>query len=178
MNEKINCVKMNKELIDKVQLFDSGNPYIDNFLKSKDSLDNNIGKTYLLLFEESVLGYFNISSGCIDYIDELQRVKMGGAIHINYLALDKRYHHSKINDANNENYYISDILLDYCISVIEHIHKDHLGFAFITLSATNEGLKLYERNGFERLDSDMKFSNCSDENKCIDMYYNLAINEY
>lgn len=178
MSSNLKCVKLIPEFNDLISLFDSGNSYIDNFLKSKNAFDDNIGKTYLLIYGNKLLGYFNISTGCLDYIEDNHRIKMGGAVHINYLALDQKYHHTKVDVSDNNSFYMSDILLDYCLKEIERLHSKEIGFSFITLSATLEGLNLYKRNGFEVLEEDMIFSDDKDEKECIDMFYNIAINDY
>lgn len=44
------------------------------------------------------------------------------------------------------------------------IRRDHVGFGFVTLSASKEGYKLYKRHGFMELeDEDMFFTNNDDE---------------
>ena len=54
-----------------------------------DALNSSIGKTYVYLTEanDCILGYYNISAGSVDQLENGFRVKSGGAIHIGYFAL-------------------------------------------------------------------------------------------
>lgn len=58
------------------------------------------GITYVLLSDDKdfIIGYFNISVGRIDQIEKVMDhtyyIPMGGAININYLAVDKRLQHT------------------------------------------------------------------------------------
>ena len=70
------------------------------FLNSENALDFNQGITYVLLSDDKdfIIGYFNISVGRIDQIEKVMDhtyyIPMGGAININYLAVDKRLQHT------------------------------------------------------------------------------------
>ena len=75
-------------------LFDCGSsPVYNSFLRSADALDPAFGKTYVFLTEDSaaIIGYYNIGVGDVEYSDGYQALKCGGSIHINFLALDKRF---------------------------------------------------------------------------------------
>ena len=91
---RLNVKKMTEEYRELVGQFNSGNQYLDDFLKSSLALDDNIGKTYLLLTtdDKSIVGYYNIGLGSVDQIKGNVRVKMGGAFHINCFAIDIEYH--------------------------------------------------------------------------------------
>ena len=92
--------KFKKEYIPLVKNFDCGNVVINNFLNSENALDFNQGITYVLLSDDKdfIIGYFNISVGRIDQIEKVMDhtyyIPMGGAININYLAVDKRLQHT------------------------------------------------------------------------------------
>ena len=92
--------KFKKEYIPLVKNFDCGNVVINNFLNSENALDFNQGITYVLLSDDKdfIIGYFNISVGRIDQIENVMDptyyIPMGGAININYLAVDKRLQHT------------------------------------------------------------------------------------
>ena len=45
-----------------------------------------------------------------------------------------------------------------CLSTIREINRESLGFLFITLNSTAEGLHLYARHEFEELDTDLVYS--------------------
>lgn len=74
--------------------FNSGNIYLDSFIKSEDlALDVSFGCTYLALFEKSqiVVGYYTITTGSVDYLYDDIRIKSGGSVHVECLAVDKKY---------------------------------------------------------------------------------------
>ncbi len=167
-DNKFNTVEFTRELQKKyASSFCCGNPAIDNFLKSSEAFDCLFGKTYAMMTENEIIGYYNISTGDIEDDDQL---RMGGSIYINYFALDQKYHRVKYN----ENWYVSDLLIMDCINRVLDIQENTVGFTFITLSSTSEGYNLYKRNGFEELEDDMKIAKNQGEFTCIPMYLPLA----
>lgn len=100
--------------------------------------------------------YYNLGLGYIEQFDTGITRKIGGAVHINCFALDEKYH-GLVQAVTEKGLKInlSDILLDDCMSRIEEIRRNHLGFMFVTLNSTKEGYVehiLYE-NGYETLKS-------------------------
>ena len=177
MNQKITVVLYDASLQQLASSFHSGNDYLDRFLRVPDSLDDNIGKTYVLVFEDrkTILGYYNLGVGYIEqFIDGAVR-KIGGSIHINCFALDETYQGLQLGSPNGGQIKLSDVLLADCMQRISDIRQNHLGFAFVTLSSTREGYHLYLRNGFEKLDDDMNFSMEEAEDGCIPMYYAIDV---
>lgn len=144
--------------------FDCGNDLISGILKTEDSLRDMVGKTYVLLDEERgrIIGYYNISTG--DLADG-NFIRLGGSVYIKYFAVDCEYQDTKWDDD-----YIADVLLSDCINRIMEIRDSSVGFAFVTLSSTDEGRHLYERNDFLPLDDDMMIAKGEKENGCIPMY--------
>ena len=139
--------------------FSCGNIIIDNFLKSDDALDENQGITYVLLSDEKdfIIGYYNISVGRVDQIetigDSVCYIPMGGAVNINYLAVDERLQHTKVVDG--QKFYFGDYILRDCEKRILHLRKQ-IGISFVTLYSTNEGYHLYHnRNCYEHFEDDM-----------------------
>ena len=61
-------------------------------------------------------------------------------------------------------------IVDYIISM-----REYIGFSFITLCSTKEGLHLYQRSGFEPIDEDMIIIQDESEKGCYQMYYPLDI---
>ena len=93
MNQKITVVLYDASLQQLASSFHSGNDYLDRFLRVPDSLDDNIGKTYVLVFEDrkTILGYYNLGVGYIEQFVDGTVWKIGGSIHINCFALDETY---------------------------------------------------------------------------------------
>ncbi|MBR1444598.1 MAG: N-acetyltransferase [Firmicutes bacterium] len=167
-----------KEIQEKFSCeFDCGNDHISNFLRSSLALNDSFGKTYISVSEESekVIGYYNISMGYIESCYDKLPVRLGGAVHINYFAVDRDW--QKKNIANK--FYISDMLLNDCIERVMFIRKNYVGCAFITLASTEEGYNLYCRNGFEELEAeDMTFTpNESEKSGGTYMYFALETEE-
>ena len=68
---KLNIQRIKPELEPVIQAFNSGNQYLDNFIKSSAANNDSIGKTYLLLSDDEkiLIGYYNITVGSLDIID-------------------------------------------------------------------------------------------------------------
>ena len=183
MNNMLNVVMYDAGYQKLASFFESGNTYLDRFLRDDLSLAEWYGKTYILLSDdgEAIAGYYNIGVGCVEQVINGERCRIGGAAHINCFALDKRYQgllQATTPDGKKMN--LSDFLLVDCIERILDIRK-RIGFSFITLCSTKRGYNLYLRNDFEALDDDLTFStedpiaNRTDisEGTCIPMYLPL-----
>lgn len=158
-------LKLTKEIQSSLsQSFDCGNQALSSFLKSYDALDDFFGTTYVMVSDKSIIGYYNISTG---HIQDNNVIRIGGAVYINCLAVDKKYQKKKIN-----NFYFSDILLFDCFKKIKKF-RENVGFGFVTLSSTDEGYYLYERNGFFKLEDDMQIAKNHGEDTCVPMYFPL-----
>ena len=153
--------------------FDCGNWNINSFIKERISLDSFFGTTYVLIANDELIGFYNISTGYIEQEKDEIYERQGGAIYINYLAIDVKYQKFKYN----EDWYMSDLLLNDCISRCISIQDNIIGFSFITLSSTKEGYYLYERNGFSQLDDDMYFAKNSGEQYCTSMFLAMDFEE-
>lgn len=160
MSEKLNVVPYDANYQKLASSFESGNTYLDKFLREPLSLEDWFGKTYVFLSDtnDAIIGYYNIGTGYIEHVSAEGRRKIGGSIHINCLALDKRYHgllQATTPDGIKVN--LSDFLLHDCIQKIFEV-RNIVGFSFITLCSTRQGYNLYLRNDFEELDGDLHFS--------------------
>ncbi len=159
--------------------FECGNSVIDNFLKSDNALDENYGVTYIMLSDDKddILGYYNIEADRVDFIEtvgtQVLYKPMGGAVSINYLAVNKDYQGMKIMELDDKNIYFGDWLLRDCEKRIVDLRK-HIGASFVVLCSTQQGYNLYKRNGYEDFESDMNIvvdennSSCYKMYKCID----------
>lgn len=171
MTDTFHTIPYTKELQKQfASKFDCGNEAINMFLRDSISLDPLFGKTYVLISEDAIVGYYNISTG---HIEDDQSIRMGGTIYINYLALDQEYHKVKFDEEG----YVSDFLLGDCFNRVLHLQDNYVGFTFITLSSTEEGYYLYKRNGFEELEDDMKMAKNDGEKECIPMYLPLDLED-
>ena len=179
MNE-LSVQELTQELNDTVKKFNSGNWYLDNFIKCKAAFDENIGKTYLLLSNNlrTLVGYYNITAGSLEIIDSGIHVKIGGCVHLNCFAVDK-YFQKRVERKldNNARIYTSDLLLMDCVKRAKNIRKETLGVSFMTLNSTKEGERLYMRHNFQHLEEDMFFAREESDLKCVQMYLPLGLNE-
>lgn len=155
--------------------FSCGNIVIDRFLRDPEALDPGYGKTYVWLSDDrtAIIGYYNLGVGYIEQVADGVRQKIGGSAHINYFALDERFHRKFVYHDLNQNVYMSDLLLLDCIDRIKRIRADHIGFSFITLCSTERGYRLYARNDFQALDDDLSFARDKVEHNCSLMYFPL-----
>lgn len=174
----MNIQKIRPELKPEILRFDSGNSHLDRFLQSDLAFDDSIGKTYVLLSDsgDCVIGYYNIGMGSVEQIDGDLRRKIGGAVHINCFAVDKRFQDQVVSiDTEVGKIHISDLMLHDCMKRIMAIRKNCIGVAFITLNSTKEGEWLYKRNEFDYLEDDMDFAKEDEELECRQMYLALDL---
>lgn len=176
MRTNINTEIFTCDMFNMAKNFSSGNRFLDNFLKSGDALNDNIGKTFVWVNEDrtEIIGYYNIGVGYIDmYVGE-DKYKIGGSIHLNFFALNEKYRGIVVNkNADGTVRKFSDRLFaDFMYKVYE-LREKYIGFSFVTLAATDEGYSLYKRNYFDDLDADLHFSFKDDEQGCRPMYLAL-----
>ena len=175
-------IELDTDLQRLAQSFDCGGPSVFNaFLKGSLAMDCSYGKTFVLATSDHrcIIGYYNIGVGEVVMYNGACTMKCGGAVHINYLAVDKNYRGQiAIVGADESNSFRwSDLLLKDCIDRIEIIRKESVGFMFVTLSSSRDGYDLYHnRFGFELLseEEDLSFHE-SDEDTTggIKMYLPL-----
>lgn len=158
--------------------FVSGNSFLDEFIKSLDAFNDSIGKTFVWINEKrtEIIGYYNIGVGYIDMYNGEDKYKIGGAVHLNFFALNEKYRGIVIGKRNDgSDIRISDQLFHDFMQKVFALREKYIGFSFVTLAATQEGYSLYKRNYFEELDAELHFSFKDDEKGCIPMYLALDI---
>lgn len=164
--------KLDRKLYDSINTkFHSGNDFIDNFINSTECLDEGLGITYIFLGQDnSIVAYFNITTGAI--IDTSNSgLKTGGSVHINKFGLDVKYQGVYLNDGESK---LSDMLFYLCLQYIMNL-RNYIGFTFITLCSTKEGVHLYQRAGFEFVEEDMSVAHDFEEKGCYEMYFALDL---
>lgn len=172
----MNVEKYTSEYKNLIKNFTCGNVVIDNFLKNGDALDPNQGITYVLLSDQrnTIIGYYNIEVGRVDQIEDtdgnIRYIPMGGAVNINYLAIDSRYQGIKIAETEGKSIYLGDYLLRDCEKRILQLRKK-VGIVFVTLYSTKQGYHLYhERNSYEDFEDDMSTFVLERDNECYKLY--------
>ncbi len=132
----MDIIKYTSEYENLKSQFTCGNIVIDNFLKNGGALDENQGITYVLLSDkkDAIIGYYNIEVGRVDQIkdvgDSVIYKPMGGAVNINYLAIDSKYQGTKIAEIEGNKIYLGDYLLRDCEKKILQLRKKALFFDF------------------------------------------------
>ena len=182
MKSEFLTVQFDAALRDAASHFDCGSSTVFNsFIRGSTAIEPFYGKTFVFMLGDTgtIIGYYNIGVSDVLRVEGSQTLKCGGAIHINYLALDKRFRGQPIfQDKPEVDIRWSDLLLLDCLRRIEMIRQKHVGFGFVTLSASKEGYGLYKRHGFLDLaEEDMHFVNGDDEisGKGRQMYLPLDI---
>lgn len=172
----MDIIKYTSEYESLKDKFTCGNIVIDNFLKSGNALDENQGITYVMLSEKKdvIIGFYNIEVGRVDQIDNIGGnviyQPMGGAVNINYLAIDNKYQGTKIAEIDGQNIYLGDYLLRDCEKRILQLRKE-VGIVFVTLYSTMQGYHLYhERNSYEDFEDDMSTFVQESDNECYKLY--------
>lgn len=172
---KINIKAFDASYRQLASSFKCGNSAIDNFLNSPNATNPNYGKTFIYLSndEKEIIGFYTISAGSIEENNEYH-TKAGGAIHIDYFAIDQRFHNKQQYETDDGTiFHVSDFLLQNCLNHISSIRDKHVGFSFITLFSTTAGQELYKRNGFIDLEPEYLLHFQYDEKECFPMYYGL-----
>ena len=178
MEHEFMTIPFNAALQNAALNFDCGSsPFYNQFIRGWQALDASFGKTFVFLTEDqkSIVGYYNIGVGEVSRDDGYQRLKSGGAVHINVLALDKSLRGKTALEVYGADIPWSDLLLYDCLKRINKIRDTCVGFSFVTLSASKEGYSLYRRFDFFEMDEDMSFNLQEDEKsgKGIMMYLAL-----
>ena len=156
----INILKYTKKFQRLANTFDCENQVINSFIRQDYAFDENQGITYIMVDKNMsrIIGFYTIETSRIDEeecIDSTKILKpMGGAIHINYFAMNKEFQKYKIGKINGRNIHLSDYLLTDCENRILSI-RNIVGASFITLSSTEQGYNLYKRNSYENFEDDM-----------------------
>ena len=165
-------IKLTNENHHLVNTFDCKNSVINNFLKSENALDSNQGVTYILLndIKDEVIGFYNIGISRIDQVQTIggttYSTYMGGAAVINYLALDSSLQHTYIENG----YSYGDYLLTCCEDNLLSL-RNQIGFTFIAISSTQEGLHLYrDKHDYEEFEEDMSIVVQESDKQCIKLY--------
>lgn len=138
------------------------NEVFDNFLL-KEALFDNSTKTYLILYENILLGFFSLSASGISIINDSHENKEShrfniSAIEISHFALNKHFHHlyyDRQAKEENEKYFLSDICLEYILTYIVENVTTIIGAKFIILYSIPKAESLYKRLDFKNFESFM-----------------------
>lgn len=171
-----------------VRGFSCKNEVLTDFLQKK-ALSDNGTKTYLFTYSDLcnkyLLGFCSFGSPGISFYNDYNAPKEQArrfsvsAIEINYFALDAKYSHmfwDEEAESENDEYFLSDILLNIAIKFIITNIRSVVGAIYILLYSIPKALGLYKRNGFKEFEDFMIPSYKRYLEGCIPMY--LSINSY
>lgn len=99
------------------ETFHCGNIILDEFIRSDRAMEKWYGKTYVLLNDNHsrMIGFYNITTADMEYLDNQKRYKAAGAIHINMLGVDMSYQGIVGYDVAHHPLVFADYLLNDCI---------------------------------------------------------------
>ena len=74
---RINVEVFTRDMKGLASRFNSGNAFLDEFIKSDEAFDAGIGKTFVWVDEKrtKIIGYYNIGVGYIDTVTEKGKYK-------------------------------------------------------------------------------------------------------
>ena len=138
---------------ESLEHFDCGIHVLNIFLSEyalKNDI-NNIGKTFLLVEGEKVLGFFTLAAASIsleslpDNYKKLPKYPLP-VIRIARLAVDSKYQHN----------HLGKLLLQHALSIIINISKK-VGTYGIVVDAKETSKGFYENYGFIKIKSDLTY---------------------
>lgn len=171
----------NEDLRKLSSSFSCGNKHIDNFLRSSESLETDICKTYVMieLEKNEIIGFFSLAADAVLNPPEYSKANklsfVGGAIRIYMFAIDEKYQKKSVDIIESDSKSITktyaSILLLTCFEYIDEIVCNHIGAAYVVLSATEQGIGLYKNvGGFEFLDGEEVIGYVQGDGPCVAMY--------
>lgn len=119
----------------------------------------------------------------LDYNDMNKLTFVGGAIRIYMFAIDEKYQKQTVDIMISNNEFITktyaSILLLTCFEYIDEIVKNHVGATYIILSATEQGIGLYQNvGGFSFLDEEETVGYIHGDGPCKAMYKFIKEDNY
>ncbi len=172
--DNIKIEKLNYDNLNLTNGFSCGNLEFDFFLQG-NAIEEHRVSTYLILYNNDLLGFFSLSANGI-YIEDNDNSEISyisSAIEISYFALEKKYHHVSYNEEEEKKgtkFYLSDVLISKILEFISNYIIDIVGAQFIILYSVPEAESLYSRNEFKSFENYMKKSNKPYLRECIPMY--------
>lgn len=172
--DDIKIEKLNYDNLNLTIGFSCGNLDFDFFLQ-EDAIEEYKFSTYLILYNNNLLGFFSLSASGINIEDNDNSdiSYISSAIEISYFALEKKYHHISFNKEEEDKktkFYLSDVLISKILEFISSYIIDIVGAQFIILYSVPEAESLYYRNDFNNFENYMKRSNKPYLRECIPMY--------
>lgn len=140
--------------------FNCGNESINNFLteKAHDYQKQGKGITRLVIdeYNQNIIGFYTLTASSLLYdVDDIKdRIRGFSAVEIKMFAIDLKY--QDIQYGREEDYVLSDSILDLVISDIYNMSETTVGVEYITLYAVPNSVEFYKRNRFRALNEFMK----------------------
>ena len=134
---------------DDRRAFSSGNEELDLFFHKyaeQNQFKHYIGSTYVLLFDQTITGFFTVSAGSIktDLLPERMSKKLPEyplpILRISRLAVDKRYQGKGMGKT----------LLKFILNLAVE-QKNRYGCVGLVVDAKEESISFYEQFDFERI---------------------------
>lgn len=159
-------VPISKEYQPLFKKFKCNLPKMDAFLREQALYYNELGegKTFLLIHDNQVIGYFTLKCSAIQIFDKemTEEPREFPAIEISRLAVNYRYQKQGYGEK----------ILAHALTTILDIKSNYCGVRFVTLFSVPDAVGFYEHTfEFEEAGEDVEIVYCEDSNKgCTYMY--------
>lgn len=168
--------------------FDCGNPYINDYLKSK-ALTSDDTKTYLIINKtkrnrdndyKKLLGFFSLTCSAIKYSpNEGKTINNFPAIELKYFALDMEFQGLQYDfDSNDPDdpFNFSDVIFGEILKKCRYIKNNILGAKYLTLYSVPKSVSFYKRQFMEDFNQYMEPNSNKEIIDCIPMFMSLNEN--
>lgn len=185
-NIELTFQKFTCEDLDRVNIFDCGNDFINKYFQ-REALDDTKGVTRIAWKVNSsykdgdiidknnseIIAMYTLSASAMFY--EIDSAKyLIPAIEIKMFAVNKKYQNMPFS-SDKEDGVFADWLLSWVIKRIREITDDYCGANKIILLSTPKAFKFYDRNLFEKIEyKDIKLLEIL--KGCIPMIFDLDFN--
>lgn len=159
MGIELNVVLYDASLQKLASSFQSGNVYLDRFIKGNESLNDAFGKTYVYLSDDKskIIGYYNLGVG---YIEQLENGKK--RINFEYIRGCKKFYSPFVVCAS----VIGSVNIDDGVIAVGEVILWLHGFDFGTeLQLDSVG---FQREGHHGIENDVGVGVSSDYAKIVD----------
>lgn len=136
----------------ETESFDCGNEFLNDWLKKFALVNNrsNSAKTFVVCEDNTVIGYYSLAMGSVDYEAATLRIKKGLARHpipvivLAKLAVDLDYQKKRIGVSLLKDAFLKSLMI-----------SEHIGTRAVFVNAKDDNAKkFYERHGFQPLPGD------------------------
>lgn len=171
---RIRAAVIDEEHVWMLDEFSCGNEVIDVFLREQ-ALYSRRETTHIFIDEEEnrIAAFASLSCSALPVMSHDIYNDFIPSVELTYFAVDTRYQKLHMTE-DPEDGYFSDSILNLAIDIVYDMAEQDCGAVYITLHATPDGYRLYQRNAFRDLAEDFILQRQSIYLEgCRPMYYRL-----